>query len=65
MTEAVSIDLGRLSTDQLGRLYVDFLRRGGNVQDSAIQREWSSRPKPERMAALRLCRQQVAAEMAP
>lgn len=62
MTEAVSIDLRRLSTDELGRLYVEVLRKGANVHDSPIQLEWSSRPKAERMAALRLCREQAAAE---
>jgi hypothetical protein len=34
----------------------------GHVQDSPIQLEWSSRPKAGRLAALRQCREQAAAE---
>lgn len=60
MTEAATMDLGRLSTDQLGRLYVDLLRRGGIVQGAPLQREWTKRPKAERMAALRQCREQAS-----
>lgn len=58
----VALDLRQWTTDQVGRAYVEALRRPQGSQDperAALQAEWSRRPTPERLAALRRFRDEV------
>lgn len=61
MTDAlVAVSLEGWTTEQLGRAYVDLLRRGPYACDSALQTAWAGRPKAERMAVLRRIRDEAA-----
>lgn len=58
----LAMDLRTLTTDRLGEAYVALLR--SNSMDSperaALHGEWLRRPKADRLAALRRCREQAA-----
>lgn len=59
----VAVDLSRLTTDQLGQAYVEMLRSSVNSPErAALHAEWTRRPKADRLAALRRCRDQAASE---
>ena len=60
------VNLRSMGTDELGIVYVSLLRtpNGPSRERETIQHEWSSRSKAERLAALRLMREQSVAETA-